>query len=78
MERSSAANAPSEELPTEESGPTALVAPDREETWVRRLFEKAVLGFAQVELEPAKLEGELGERDHEAVCRLIPTDLIKW
>jgi 5-methylcytosine-specific restriction enzyme subunit McrC len=39
-------------LPTEESGPTALVAPDREETWVRRLFERAVLGFARVELEP--------------------------
>jgi 5-methylcytosine-specific restriction enzyme subunit McrC len=39
-------------LPTEESGPTALVAPEREEIWVRRLFEKAILGFAQVELEP--------------------------
>jgi 5-methylcytosine-specific restriction enzyme subunit McrC len=40
------------ELPTEVSGPTALAAPEREEVWVRRLFEKAVLGFAQVELEP--------------------------
>src|ERR1017187_7478778 len=39
-------------LPTEDSGSTALVAPDREEVWVRRLFEKAVLGFARVELEP--------------------------
>lgn len=39
-------------LPTEESGTTALVAPETEETWVRRLFEKAVLGFARVELEP--------------------------
>ena len=39
-------------LPTEESGPTAFVAPEREETWVRRLFEKAILGFARVELEP--------------------------
>jgi 5-methylcytosine-specific restriction enzyme subunit McrC len=39
-------------LPTEDSGRTALVAPDREETWVRHLFEKAVLGFARVELEP--------------------------
>jgi len=39
-------------LPTEESGRTALVAPDREEIWVRRLFEKAILGFARVELEP--------------------------
>ena len=39
-------------LPTEESGPTSFVAPEREETWVRRLFEKAVLGFARIELEP--------------------------
>jgi 5-methylcytosine-specific restriction enzyme subunit McrC len=39
-------------LPTENSGSTALVAPDREEVWVRRLFEKAVFGFARVELEP--------------------------
>ncbi|MGA7234615.1 MAG: 5-methylcytosine-specific restriction endonuclease system specificity protein McrC [Bryobacteraceae bacterium] len=39
-------------LPTESSGLTALFEPDREEVWVRRLFEKAVLGFARVELEP--------------------------
>ena len=39
-------------LPTENAGTTALVAPDREEVWVRRLFEKAILGFARVELEP--------------------------
>jgi 5-methylcytosine-specific restriction enzyme subunit McrC len=39
-------------LPTEDSGRTALVAPAREEAWVRRLFEKAILGFARVELEP--------------------------
>jgi 5-methylcytosine-specific restriction enzyme subunit McrC len=39
-------------LPTEDSGTTPLSAPDREETWVRRLFEKAILGFARVELEP--------------------------
>ncbi len=39
-------------LPTEESGPVALVAPEREEIWIRRLFEKAVLGFARIELEP--------------------------
>lgn len=38
-------------LPTENSGPIALVEPDKEEIWVRRLFEKAVLGFARVELE---------------------------
>jgi len=39
-------------LPTEESGSIALARPDREEVWIRRLFEKAVLGFARVELEP--------------------------
>jgi 5-methylcytosine-specific restriction enzyme subunit McrC len=39
-------------LPTEDVGATPLVAPDREEAWVRRLFEKAILGFARVELEP--------------------------
>lgn len=38
-------------LPTEDSGLTALAAPDREEAWVRLLFEKAVLGFSQFELE---------------------------
>lgn len=39
-------------LPSEDSGPTAFVAPEKEEAWVRRLFEKAVLGFASFELEP--------------------------
>lgn len=39
-------------LPTEECGPKALVAPEREEVWVRRLFEKAMLGFSRVEFEP--------------------------
>jgi 5-methylcytosine-specific restriction enzyme subunit McrC len=42
-------------LPTEESGLKSLVAPEREEAWVRRLFEKAVLGFCRVELEPLGL-----------------------
>jgi 5-methylcytosine-specific restriction enzyme subunit McrC len=36
-------------LPTEEAGPEPLVAPDREERWVRKLFERAVLGFARSE-----------------------------
>lgn len=39
-------------LPTEDAGSTPFVAPHREEAWARRLFEKAVLGFARVELEP--------------------------
>ncbi|OXI87491.1 5-methylcytosine-specific restriction endonuclease system specificity protein McrC [Burkholderia sp. AU31652] len=39
-------------LPTEEAGPTSLVSPERGDVWVRRLFERAVLGFARIELEP--------------------------
>ncbi|WP_186190930.1 5-methylcytosine-specific restriction endonuclease system specificity protein McrC [Burkholderia gladioli] len=39
-------------LPTEEAGPTTLVSPERGDMWVHRLFEKAVLGFARVELQP--------------------------
>ena len=39
-------------LPTEDAGTMPLVAPEREEAWVRRLFEKAILGFARVDLEP--------------------------
>lgn len=37
-------------LPTEEAGPQSLFMPDREEKWVRRLFEKAVAGFYVVVL----------------------------
>jgi len=39
-------------LPTELSGPRPFLAPNREEVWARRLFEKAILGVARVELEP--------------------------
>lgn len=39
-------------LPTEESGSSQFVAADRDERWVRLLFEKAVLGFARVEFAP--------------------------
>jgi 5-methylcytosine-specific restriction enzyme subunit McrC len=39
-------------LPTEEAGSINLLAPAREMVWIRRLFEKAVLGFSRVELEP--------------------------
>jgi 5-methylcytosine-specific restriction enzyme subunit McrC len=37
-------------LLTEEAGARSLYAPNREERWVRQLFEKAVFGFAQFEL----------------------------
>jgi 5-methylcytosine-specific restriction enzyme subunit McrC len=39
-------------LPTEASGTNVLSLPDREVTWVRRLFEKAVGGFYGVVLSP--------------------------
>jgi 5-methylcytosine-specific restriction enzyme subunit McrC len=39
-------------IPTEIAGDRTLVAPGTEEKWMRRLFEKAVLGFARFELEP--------------------------
>jgi len=37
-------------LPTEASGANILALPDREERWVRRLYEKAVAGFYDVVL----------------------------
>jgi len=39
-------------LPTEMAGTNALYLPDREQMWVRTLFEKAVGGFYAVVLEP--------------------------
>ncbi|TXK61090.1 5-methylcytosine-specific restriction endonuclease system specificity protein McrC [Alkalisalibacterium limincola] len=39
-------------LPTETSGSNVLSLPDREATWVRDLFEKAVGGFYSVVLKP--------------------------
>ena len=37
-------------LPTEDSGTSHLVSPDRDEVWARRLFERAVGGFYSVVL----------------------------
>lgn len=39
-------------LLTEEAGRTAMVSPNRDQRRVRSLFEKAVLGFARLELKP--------------------------
>jgi 5-methylcytosine-specific restriction enzyme subunit McrC len=39
-------------LPTESAGGNALAMPDREEAWVRRLFERAVGGLYAVALSP--------------------------
>ena len=40
-------------LPTEASGSKLLALPEREITWVRRLYEKAIAGFYDVVLSPA-------------------------
>ena len=37
-------------LPTEDIGSNRIFAPDREETWIRKLYEKAVLGFYDLKL----------------------------
>jgi 5-methylcytosine-specific restriction enzyme subunit McrC len=39
-------------LPTESLGSSVLSLPDREVTWVRRLFERAIGGFYEVVLSP--------------------------
>ena len=39
-------------LPTQSQGDNVLSLPDREEIWVRRLFERAVGGFYEVALSP--------------------------
>jgi 5-methylcytosine-specific restriction enzyme subunit McrC len=39
-------------LPSEEAGANHLMRPEREEHWVRRLFEKAVGGLYTLELRP--------------------------
>ena len=49
-------------LPTEETGPQSLFMPDREERWVRRLFEKAVAGFYDVVLSNSGWRVSAGKR----------------
>lgn len=51
-------------LPTEEAGSTPLARPDRDEQWVRRLFEKAVSGYYAVELIPMGWKVRAGEVLH--------------
>lgn len=48
-------------LPTEDAGATAFTEPDRDERWVRRLFEKAVGGFYATELIPKGWRVRTGE-----------------
>jgi 5-methylcytosine-specific restriction enzyme subunit McrC len=67
-------------LPTEAAGMNVLTLPDREVTWVRRLFEKAVGGFYDVVLQPqgwrVRCGGTLGwqiEQKTPGIDRILPT-----
>ena len=73
-------------LPTDEAGATPLTKPDRDEHWVRRLFEKAVAGFYAVELIPIGWRVHAGDVLHwpvteasdgiKAILPTMRTDII--
>ncbi|MDD2898365.1 MAG: 5-methylcytosine-specific restriction endonuclease system specificity protein McrC [Desulfuromonadaceae bacterium] len=73
-------------LPTESSGSKLLTLPDREITWVRRLYEKAVAGFYDVVLSPSGWRTEAGKcfdwqiaEKTAAIDKILPsmrTDII--
>lgn len=67
-------------LPTEAAGTNVLNLPEREATWVRRLFEKAVGGFYDVVLQPqgwrVRCGGTLGwqiEQKTSGIHKILPT-----
>ncbi len=67
-------------LPTEASGANVLSLPDREATWVSRLFERAVGGFYDVVLSPQGWRvlcgGTMGwqiERKTAGIDKILPT-----
>ncbi len=67
-------------LPTEMPGSKLLALPDREITWVRRLYEKAVAGFYDVVLssfgwhiDAGKSISWLIERKTEGIDKILPT-----
>jgi len=67
-------------LPTEASGMNVLSLPDREATWVRRLFERAVGGFYEVVLSPqgwrVQCGGTMGwqiEQKTAGIDKILPT-----
>ena len=67
-------------LPTEVSGANVLSLPDREVTWVRRLFERAVGGFYDVVLSPQGWRvvcgGTMGwqiEQKTDGIEKILPT-----
>ena len=67
-------------LPAESAGTHALAQPDREEQWLRQLFEKAVGGFYRVVLAPQGWEVQTGrqlnwpsEEATPGIERILPT-----
>jgi 5-methylcytosine-specific restriction enzyme subunit McrC len=67
-------------LPTESRGSSMLSLPDREVTWVRRLFERAIGGFYDVVLSPhgwrVRCGGTLGwqiEQKTPGIDQILPT-----
>lgn len=67
-------------LPTEAAGMKVLTLPDREVTWVRRLFEKAVGGFYDVVLQPQGWRVQCGgtlswqiEQKTSGIDKILPT-----
>lgn len=67
-------------LPTEAAGNQMLPLPEREVTWVRRLFEKAIGGFYDVVLSPQGWRVHCGgtltwqiDRKTDGIDRILPT-----
>jgi ADP-ribosylglycohydrolase/5-methylcytosine-specific restriction endonuclease McrBC regulatory subunit McrC len=73
-------------LPTEAAGDKLLTLPDREITWVRKLYEKAVAGFYDVVLSPngwrvdaGKAIGWLIDKKTSGIDKILPsmrTDVV--
>lgn len=67
-------------LPTEAAGTNVLSLPDREATWVRRLFERAVGGFYGVALSPKGWRVQCGrplgwqiDQKTSGIDKILPT-----
>ncbi len=73
-------------LPTETSGDKFLPLPDREITWIRKLFEKAVAGFYEIAVTPLGWHVEAGktinwliEKKTAGIGKILPsmrTDVV--
>ncbi len=73
-------------LPTEQSGPNPLLIPEREIRWIRKLYEKAVVGFYKVALRskgwrvhPGKRYEWQVENKTDDIDRILPqmiTDIV--